>query len=98
QIPEWVKWKAIDKWVFWGGFITASVWVVFLWVRYKYTKDELVSLKEASTTAYEELREYKSIYALAAEKLGASGTESKEEGTLGWFIYFLPSRMSLFGK
>ncbi len=66
--------------------------------RPKETRDEFISMKEAATIAYEELRECRSVYAWAAEKLGPSSTQSRAEGTLDWFVYFLPSRISLFGK
>jgi hypothetical protein len=61
------------------------------------TSTEQITLREAATIAYERLREFGSIYAAAADKLGGLDKPAAE-GALMWFVYFLQPRIPVYGK
>lgn len=61
--------------------------------------DEFIPLREATTIAYERLRQANSIYALASEKLGyKENDESRAEAILSWFSYCIAPKIPVYGK
>lgn len=61
--------------------------------------EEFIPLREATTIAYEQLRQANSIYALASEKLGYAGkNETRAEAILSWFAYCIAPKIPVYGK
>jgi hypothetical protein len=61
--------------------------------------DDFISLKEAANIAYERLRDARSIYALAAERLGYEGkNETRSDAILSWFAYLIAPKIPVWGK
>jgi hypothetical protein len=58
-----------------------------------------ISFREATTTAYEQLRQAGSIYAIASDKLGYTGNgETRVEAVLSWFAYCIAPKIPVYGK
>ena len=61
--------------------------------------DAFIPMREASNIAYEQLRQTKSIYAMASEKLGYAGKdESRADAILSWFSYLITPKIPVYGK
>jgi hypothetical protein len=90
----WWKWDDLKKR---PGVEALATWVL-RFVRSWFT--EFIPLKEAAMVFYDRARHHNSVWAPAAEHLGASNLKgpSSEEECLDWTATFICKNISLYGR